>query len=99
MVGIAKAQVQVFYVEASPPPKCRVCLFAKSFASTAPGPGGCNPRGRAPGKAATRIKKPTDTRMPSGQTENLITEHLNARKLSKLAADVDELSRICKLAR
>jgi len=36
--------------------------------------------------------------MPSGQTENLITEHLNAQKLSKLAADVDELSRICKLA-
>jgi hypothetical protein len=55
--------------------------------------------GRAPEKAATRIKKPTDTRMPSGQTENLITEHLTAQKLSKLAADVDELSRICKLAR
>jgi hypothetical protein len=45
--------------------------------------------------AATGIKKPTDTRMSSGQTEKLIDNvqaHLSRSKLSSLTSDVDELS-------
>jgi hypothetical protein len=45
--------------------------------------------------AATGIKKPTDTRMPSGQTEKLINtirHHLSPPKLSRLTSDVEELS-------
>jgi hypothetical protein len=85
--------VPVFYFEASPAPKISLLAGEACGGRTTPNASIRDETG--PAAAATGIKKPTDTRMSSGQTEKLIDylqAHLIRSKLSSLTSDVDELS-------